>query len=75
MGEHSNGSTGQPYMFNLPAGASGQICTRHETYPDGRRFVGNGIIPDIEVKRTISDVINNCDGVLDEAVKYLLSHK
>lgn len=75
MGEHTNGSTGQAYMFNLPGGALGQVCTRHETYPDGRRFLGCGIKPDKEVKKTIADVINDHDPVFDEALKYLRSHK
>jgi len=74
MGEHSNGSTGMKYGFDLPGGASAAVCVYHETYPDGRRFVGDGVKPDIEVKRTIADVINNRDSVLEEALKYLQSH-
>jgi C-terminal processing protease CtpA/Prc len=75
MGEHSNGSTGMRYVFDLPGGASSAVCVYHETYPDGHRFVGDGVKPDIEVKRMISDVINNSDHALDEAVKYLMSER
>jgi len=71
FGENSNGSTGVKYCFNLPGGARGEVCTHHETYPDGRPFVGCGVKPDIEIKRTIDDFVNSRDRALDEAVKYL----
>jgi len=71
MGENSNGSNGQPLYFDLPGGGSARICTQRCAYTDGRKYVGCGVKPDIEVKRTIDDLINNRDGALDEAVKYL----
>lgn len=71
MGEPSFGSTGQPYFFELPKGAAARICTKKDTYPDGREFVGYGIQPDIFVKKKLEDFINNQDPVLEEAMKYL----
>jgi len=71
MGENSFGSTGQPFMFDLPGGGSARICTKKDTYPDGREFVGYGIKPDIEVKRTLNDYIQKKDPVLDRALEYL----
>ena len=72
MGENSFGSTGQPFLFDLPGGGSARICTKRDTYPDGREFVGFGIKPDIEVKRTLSDYLNKKDPVVERAMEYLM---
>lgn len=71
MGEPSFGSTGQPYIFELPKGAAARICTKKDTYPDGREFVGYGIQPDVFVKKKLEDFINDQDPALKEAIKYL----
>jgi C-terminal processing protease CtpA/Prc len=71
IGQHSNGSNGQPYMIDLPGGGSMRICTQHCTYPDGRKYVGYGVKPDIEVSETVDDFINSRDAALLEAMKYL----
>jgi C-terminal processing protease CtpA/Prc len=75
MGENTFGTTGLEYVFELPGGAFGSMSTTHVTYPDGRKIVGIGVKPDIVVKRTVADVIHDRDPVLDEALKYLQSHK
>ncbi|MES2265810.1 MAG: S41 family peptidase [Bacteroidota bacterium] len=69
MGQRSYGSTGQPMPLALPALSQSRICTKRDTYPDGRDFVGLGVIPDIEIERTPDDVINGKDGVLQRALK------
>ncbi len=71
IGERSCGSTGQPLFMDLPGEGSARICTKDDTYPDGRAFVGVGVIPDILVKRTVTDFLNNKDVVLDRAIEYL----
>jgi len=71
MGERSFGSTGQPFMFDMPGLGGARVCTKKDTYPDGREFVGYGVKPDIEVKPTVQDFIDNKDPVIDAAVKYL----
>lgn len=71
MGEKSFGSTGQPFSFELPGGGSARICTKKDTYPDGREFVGYGIKPDVEVKPTLNDFLNKKDPVMDKAVEFL----
>ena len=75
FGEKTYGSTGQPFVFTLPGGGYGQVCTKKVTYSDGREFVGIGIIPHKEIKPTLSDFRNKYDRVLQEAVKYLLIKK
>jgi C-terminal processing protease CtpA/Prc len=70
MGETTNGSTGTLYTINLP-GSWAYICSLQSFYPDGSEYVGVGIRPDIEVKRTIKGVINMKDEVLNRALKFL----
>ncbi len=71
IGEKTYGSTGQPIYFELPNGGSCRICTRKCTYPDGRKFVGFGIKPDIEVVTDLSSYLTNKDIVLNEAIRFL----
>ena len=71
IGENSFGSTGQPFVFELPGGGSARICTKKDTYPDGREFVGYGIKPDIIIKRTLNDYLTKKDPVLDKAIEHL----
>lgn len=71
IGEPSFGSTGQPMMFDLPGGGYARICTKKDTYPDGKEFVGVGIQPDIKVSKTLKDFLENKDPGLETAVKFL----
>lgn len=71
IGEPTFGSTGQPMIFNLPNEGIGRVCTKKDTYPDGREFVGYGIKPDIEIKTSLSDYMENKDPVLEKAIEYL----
>ncbi|SDP96483.1 Peptidase family S41 [Mucilaginibacter sp. OK268] len=74
IGQRTYGSTGQPLPLTLP-GFTARICTKRDTYPDGRDFVGVGVIPDIEVSRTPEDVINGTDAVLKRALKEINNKK
>lgn len=71
IGEPTFGSTGQPMLFELPGGGSARVCTKKDTYPNGKEFVGFGILPDIEVKKSFEDYMENKDPVLEKAVQYL----
>ena len=71
IGKPTFGSTGQPFIFELPNGGTARVCTKKDTYPDGREFVGYGIKPDIEIKTTLSDYMENKDPVLEKAIEYL----
>lgn len=57
VGRPTGGSTGQPLLIKLPAGGGARICTKRDSYPDGREFVGIGIQPDVVVNpyETMSD--------------------
>lgn len=71
MGQNTYGSTGQPAVFNLPGGGIARVCTKKDTYPDGREFVGYGIKPDIEVIPTVADLISGKDETISKALVYL----
>ena len=72
VGQKSRGSTGQPLKFSfLDEKIFGRICTKRDQYPDGREFVGVGIIPDIEVHPTVEDITSDRDVVLEKGIKVL----
>ncbi|GJM62937.1 hypothetical protein PEDI_34890 [Persicobacter diffluens] len=71
MGDRSFGSTGQPILFDLPGGGSARVCTKKDTYPDGREFVGVGIAPDIVVRKNLDSFLKDEDPVLDRAIAFL----
>lgn len=71
MGTNSFGSTGQPFAFSMPAGGSARVCTKADTYPDGRVFVGVGIKPTIEVVPMLNDFLQKRDVVLEKAIDLL----
>lgn len=75
MGEATGGSTGQPIMFKLPGGGLTRICTKRDTYPDGKEFVGTGIKPGITVHPTVSDLRQGRDTVLEAALERLKDEK
>lgn len=71
IGSPTFGSTGQPLFFTLNGEATVQICTKEDSYRDGRRFVGIGILPDIYCEQTLQDYLNKKDVVLETALKFL----
>jgi carboxyl-terminal processing protease len=71
IGEPTYGSTGQPLIFNLPGGGNAFVCTAHCYYPDGKEFVGVGVLPDIEVHPTVKDMRKGKDPVLEAAIDEL----
>ena len=71
VGMPTNGSTGQPLFVDLPGGGTAFICTKRDTYPDGRTFVGVGIQPDVRVATTPDDLRSGRDAVLERGVEVL----
>jgi len=71
IGQPTNGSTGQPLTLDLPGGGGARICTKWDTYPDGREFVGIGCVPDIEVRPTRAEIAAGRDVTLEKAVTLL----
>jgi carboxyl-terminal processing protease len=71
VGEATGGSTGQPLSFDLPGGGAARVCTKRDTYPDGREFVGVGVQPQRIVHPTVADVRAGRDTVLEAALSSL----
>ncbi|WP_020412543.1 S41 family peptidase [Microbulbifer sp. VTAC004] len=71
VGEPTYGSTGQPMFVDLPGGGTFRVCTKRDTFPDGREFVGYGIKPDILVESTLDTVRSDKDEVLERALNEL----
>ncbi|MGD1020520.1 MAG: S41 family peptidase [Verrucomicrobiia bacterium] len=71
VGERSGGSTGDPLRICLPGGVEARVCTLHCSYPDGREYVGVGIIPDIEIHPAAADIATDRDVILEKAVDLL----
>jgi C-terminal processing protease CtpA/Prc len=71
VGEPTGGSTGQPLSFALPGGGSARVCTKGDSYADGRQFVGAGIQPDILVREPAADIRAGRDTVLEAALAEL----
>ena len=75
VGQTTGGSTGNPMLMKLPGGGMAFICTKDDSFPDGRVFEGVGIAPDVPVSPTIADMRNGRDPVLEQAIKVLQSRK
>jgi hypothetical protein len=71
IGEETGGSTGSPLVVpGLPGGGYARICTRRICYPySSKRFVNEGIKPDIEIKQTFNDFMAGKDIVLEKALE------
>jgi C-terminal processing protease CtpA/Prc len=75
VGETSGGSTGNPMLFKLPGGGMAFICTKDDSFGDGRIFEGVGIAPDVTVKPTIAHIRAGRDPVLEKAVAIINAAK
>lgn len=71
IGQPTGGSTGNPIFFNLPDGSSLRICAKEDTFANGDKFVGIGIIPDIRIDETLAGFRSGTDTVLDTAIKMI----
>jgi len=68
IGEPTNGSTGQPYMFSFGDGISIGIGTKRAYMPNGAEFEGIGIMPDIAVPVQREDLYTGKDRALERAI-------
>lgn len=69
VGEATAGSSGQPYYEDLGDGMQLAVGTKREFFPDGSRFEGVGVAPDIEVIPTAVDVRAGRDPELEQALE------
>jgi hypothetical protein len=73
VGETTGGSSGQPYILDLADGMLAFVGAKRESFPDGSRFEGVGIRPDVEVAPTVDDIRAGRDVALDAARRLLLA--
>ena len=71
VGEPTGGSVSNPVVFQLPGGGMAFIGSKDDYYPDGRLFNGVGILPDVPVSPTISDIRAGQDRALEKAMEML----
>ncbi len=71
IGRATNGSALWARRFPLPDGGSVSIPVLDFTGPDGKRIEGVGVLPDIEIIPTLSDIRAGHDLVLERAEREL----
>ena len=71
VGGTTAGSTGQPMVVYLPGGGRLLVCAKHDSYPDGREFVGSGIEPEVKVEPTQADVAAGRDVILEKGLEVI----
>jgi carboxyl-terminal processing protease len=69
IGQQTYGSTGQPYHMQFETGITISIGTKRAYFPDGARYEGVGIAPDIEIIPTSDDLRAGRDPVLEKAIE------
>ena len=62
---------GRGALFDLPGGGTGRVCSKRDSYPDGRSFVGAGIHPQLRVSPRVADLQAGRDTVLEAALDLL----
>lgn len=71
VGSTTSGSAGSVAMYELLPGLSCGICTREVRLPDGKEFVGRGIVPDVVVEEALDDLMAGRDAVREKALELL----
>jgi carboxyl-terminal processing protease len=69
VGVATAGSTGQPFYANIGDRMGFAIGAKREYFPDGSRFEGVGVAPDIRVVPTQDDLRRGRDVVLERALE------
>lgn len=69
VGETTHGSSGQPFVKDLPHGMRVRVGAKRERIPDGSPFEGVGIAPDVAVAPTAADLHAGRDPVLEAALR------
>ena len=75
VGSVTAGADGNASQIPLPGGIYTIISGVGIYYPDGTETQQVGIVPDIEVKPTITGIIEGRDEVLEKAIEFLSSKK
>jgi C-terminal processing protease CtpA/Prc len=68
VGETTAGSSGDSMIFKLPGGGVARIMMADLEYHDGRVFEGVGVVPQVKVSPTVSDIRQGRDSALERAI-------
>lgn len=71
VGQITAGGAGNTLQFELPFGGTFNLATFKATLPDDTEYIGVGMVPDVEVNPTVSDIINKLDNSLKTSVELL----
>ena len=71
VGEKSYGKGSVQELINMPKGGTLKLTIAHWFTPKGNTIHKVGIVPDIEVKRSVEDYKNNIDPQMDRALQEL----
>ncbi len=71
IGRRTAGAVLASWFYRLPDGGELQLSREDYFAPKGRRIEGNGVEPDIVVRRTLEDVRSGRDRDLEEALRVL----
>lgn len=71
IGTPTCGTTGTPFMQDLPSGGWMRICSVGYRLMDGTEFIGQGITPDIFSEISEEDFKTGYDSVLSDGLSYL----
>lgn len=71
VGEPTAGVNGFPNPFYLSSGYRISWSAMKVVNPDGTRFHGIGVIPDIYQKQSRQGIINNVDEILEKAIEFI----
>lgn len=69
MGEKTMGCSGLPLVHTFDNGILTSVITKKPLFPDGSRFDGVGISPDIGIHPTLDQLKGTKDAVLSEALR------
>lgn len=71
VGEPTSGTYGSKDGITLPAGVVFYFTVGRALWPDGRKYHGVGVVPDVVIKPTLAGLRENRDGMFDGAVRTL----
>ena len=75
IGDTTGGASGNPLAFSLPSGNEVRMSTRYMYRYDGEPIEWNGIVPDIIVTQSESDILKGEDLQLEYAIDFLIGLK
>jgi C-terminal processing protease CtpA/Prc len=71
VGSPTNGANGDVTWFFVPGDIRVSLTGQGVSHPDGRQLQRVGLVPDVEIRPTISGIRAGRDEVLERAVEYV----